>query len=102
MPKIEMNEESALIALVSYNKNPAFFILSNEVIDVSMKALEKQIPKKPIYSEFDKNELEEIIPYKAECPFCRYEFEFGTWNDENNHHCVCGQKMDWAMEKEKT
>ncbi len=60
------------------------------------KALkEKNTPKKPIYSNFDENELGYIIPYKAVCPICGHEFEFGTWNDEQNHHCECGQKLDW-------
>ena len=60
------------------------------------KALkEKSVAKKPIYSDFDENEAEEIIPYKAVCPICGHEFEFGTWNDEQNHHCDCGQKLDW-------
>jgi hypothetical protein len=56
---------------------------------------EKSAPKKPIYSNFDENEVGDIIPYKAVCPICGHEFEFGTWNDEENHHCVCDQKMDW-------
>ena len=60
------------------------------------KALkEKNEPKKPIYSDFDDNGNDEIIPYKAVCPVCEYEFEFGYWNDEYNHHCICGQAMDW-------
>ncbi len=57
---------------------------------------EKATAKKPIYSDFDENEDEEIIPYKAVCPVCGYEFEFGTWNDEQNHHCECGQRMLWV------
>ena len=61
------------------------------------KALkEKIVAKKPIYGDFDENEAEEIIPHKAVCPVCGHEFEFGTWNDEENHHCVCGQKLDWS------
>ena len=56
---------------------------------------EKAEPKKPVYSNFDENELGEIIPYKATCPTCGFEFEFGTWNDEENHHCECGQRMNW-------
>lgn len=60
------------------------------------KALkEKNVAKKPIYSDFDDNGDDEIIPYKAICPVCGNEFEFGYWNDEYNHHCVCGQKIDW-------
>ena len=31
---------------------------------------EKATAKKPIYSDFDENEDEEIIPYKAVCPAC--------------------------------
>lgn len=64
-------------------------------MEMAIKALEKQIPNKPIYSEFDDNGNDEIVPYKAACPICRYEFEFGTWNDEENHHCICGQSINW-------
>ena len=74
-----------------YEKAKRFYYAKEQ----SIKALEKQVPKKPIYSEFDDNGYDEIIPYKAECPTCGYEFEFGTWNDEENHHCICGQKIDW-------
>lgn len=69
---------------------------ANKAVDIAINALEKQIAKKPIYSDFDDNGYEEIIPYKAVCPTCGYEFEFGTWNDEHNHHCDCGQKLDWS------
>lgn len=65
--------------------------------DAAKKALEKQIPRKPIYSDYDDNGFDEIIPYTAICPICGYEFEFGTWNE--NHHCVCGQAMDWSDEE---
>lgn len=57
---------------------------------------EKATAKKPIYSDFDENGYEEIIPYKAVCPVCGHEFEFGTWNDVENHHCECGQRMLWG------
>ena len=61
-----------------------------------LKALkEKNEPKKPIYSNFDNNGNDEIIPYKAICPVCGYEFNFGSWNEEENHHCRCGQAIDW-------
>lgn len=69
----------------------------DDMFKITIKALEKQIPKKPIYGEFDNNGYDQIIPYKAKCPICGYEFEFGTWNDEENHHCVCGQKIDWNL-----
>ena len=65
-----------------------------------LKALkEKSEPKKPIYSDFDDNGDDEIIPYKAICPVCGNEFEFGSWNEEENHHCICGQKLDWQRKE---
>lgn len=74
-----------------------YFCLNDfTALEVAKTALEKQIAKKPIYSDFDDNGHEEIIPYKAVCPTCGYEFEFGTWNNEQNHHCDCGQKLDWS------
>jgi hypothetical protein len=66
-----------------------------DALDEFRELKEKATAKKPIYSDFDENEDEEIIPYKAVCPVCGYEFEFGTWNDEQNHHCECGQRMLW-------
>ena len=57
---------------------------------------EKSKAKNPIYSDFDDNGNGEIIPYKAMCPSCKNEFEFGSWNAEENHHCMCGQAIDWG------
>ena len=59
---------------------------------------EKSMPKKPIYSDYDDNGDDKIIPYKATCPVCEHEFEFGYWNDEYNHHCICGQVMNWEQD----
>lgn len=59
---------------------------------------EKSIPKKPIYSDYDDNGDDKIIPYKAVCPVCENKFEFGYWNDEYNHHCICGQAMNWEQD----
>lgn len=57
--------------------------------------IEKQIPKKPIYSDCDDNGFDEIIPYRAECPACGESVEFGKWNAEESHHCECGQAIRW-------
>ena len=66
-------------------------------VKVIKEALEKQIAKKPIYSEYEEDDDgENLIPTKAECPTCGHEFEFGSWNEEENHHCICGQKMSWG------
>lgn len=55
------------------------------------------MPKKPIYSDYDDNGFGDVIPYTAKCPVCGYEFDFGTWNE--NHHCICGQALDWSEER---
>lgn len=59
--------------------------------------LKLSVPTKPIYSEYDCFDEEDnlIYPTKAQCPNCKNEFEFGSWNDEENHHCICGQRIDW-------
>lgn len=90
-----MTESEALEELKIFPINCLDF-KENQALQVATKALEKQIPKKPIYSKFDDNGNDEIIPYKAICPVCKNEFEFGTWNEEENHHCKCGQKVDWS------
>lgn len=90
-----MNVSEAIEELKTFPINCLDF-KENQALQVATKSLEMQIPKKPIYSDFDDNGNDEIIPYKAVCPVCGCEFEFGTWNDEENHHCVCGQKLDWG------
>ena len=65
--------------------------------ELVIEACEKQIAKEPIYSDYEDNGFDEIIPHKAECPVCGNEFEFGTWNDEDSHHCYCGQRIKWIF-----
>lgn len=60
---------------------------------------EKATPKKPIYEDFEENEIGEMIPNIAKCPTCGCEFAFGKWNEIDSHHCICGQALDWS-EKE--
>lgn len=65
-------------------------------VQVAKMCMEKQIQKKPIYRDFkEDDEGEKMIPHKAECPVCGYEFEFGEWNDIDTPYCKCGQKLDW-------
>ena len=94
-----MTEQEALEALNSGCTDISKVQLASHI---ARKALEKQIPKKPIYSEFEEDDDgENLIPCKATCPICGNEFEFGYWNDEDNHHCVCGQLMDWTGPESK-
>ena len=78
------------LAITDYRQQiPEYY----EAIELAVEALEKQIPKKPIYSDYDDNGFGDVIPYTAKCPVCGYEFDFGTWHE--NHHCICGQALDW-------
>lgn len=61
-------------------------------------ALEKQIPKKPIYNDYGYNDFDEFLPNCAKCPNCGSEIPYGTWNYEDSHHCECGQALDWGEE----
>ena len=68
-----------------------------EACSMAIEALEKQIPKKPIYSDFDDNGFDEIIPHRAACPACGESVDFGKWNAEESHHCECGQAIKWGV-----
>ena len=77
--------------------------LTQEVIDLAISALKKQIPKKPRHIDknatFDGN-------WKRVCPACgRVLVERITTPEESypriyNHtpHCICGQAIDWEEE----
>ena len=58
-----------------------------EAIDVAIKALEKQIPKKP-YKDNENGVYE-----KDHCPTCHRSLF------PNDHHCECGQAIDWSDEE---
>lgn len=60
---------------------------ANKVIALACKALEKQIPKKP------KLDNDNGIYETEHCPNC-YRKLF-----PNEHHCQCGQALDWGDEK---
>lgn len=103
MSRIGLKEEAAKrviearnIAIKSIEENQQYSHIGTVEEFRSLK--EKSIPKKPIYSDYDDDGNDKIIPYKAICPVCENEFEFGYWNNEDNHHCICGQVMDWEQE----
>lgn len=83
--------------ILALNSNAYINMCTTEDMINAIKALEKQISIEPIYDEYDDNGIGEVVPYKATCPTCGYEFEFGYWNDIDNHHCVCGQAMYWSL-----
>lgn len=70
-------------------------ICDGEEMDVAIKALEKQIPKKPIIytNDIDKDRL-------ACCPVCDSNVDWtyeGFWRKGNPKYCKnCGQAIDWT------
>ena len=58
-----------------------------EAFQMSLQALEKQIPKKPY------KDNENGIYEKEYCPICHRSLF------PNDHHCICGQAIDWRDEE---
>ena len=58
--------------------------------EMAINALEKQIPKTPIKEDSGVNDYD--FDYK--CPNC------GAYIDKDEHHCECGQVIDWKSVKE--
>ena len=58
-----------------------------EARNMAIKALEKQIPKKPY------KDNENGIYEKEYCPICHRSLF------PNDHHCICGQAIDWSDEE---
>ena len=56
-------------------------------VEIAIQALEKQIPKKPY------KDNENGIYEKEYCPICNRSLF------PNDHHCDCGQKLDWGDEE---
>lgn len=57
-------------------------------IGIAIEALEKQIPKKPI------EDTEYIGWLIWRCPVCGTEV--GRVLEPLQHHCECGQRIDWS------
>lgn len=59
----------------------------NIALHKAIEALEKQIPKKPYIDN------ENGVYEKEYCPTCHRSLF------PNDHHCRCGQVLDWSDEK---
>lgn len=74
-------------------------------VQVAIKSLKKQISQKPI--RIDQNDVFDGN-WKKVCPNCgRTLIERVTTKEESypkihdyNHHCICGQTIDWKNEHE--
>lgn len=74
--------------------NEEFSDVYKEMCKLAIKALEKQVPKKPDY-EADGYADGELVYDYAKCPICGHDFEYGI-NDWECEYCSdCGQKLDW-------
>lgn len=63
-----------------------------DALNIAIEAIEKQIPKKPTESYDGYADGYPVIDYS--CPNCGREL------DDTDHHCICGQTIDWRIEVE--
>ena len=71
--------------------------LDLQAICIAKKALEKQIPKKPIEEEMD-NLWNGMSTFTLSCPHCSKQI-INVWSraDYRPHYCsICGQALDWS------
>lgn len=80
----------------------------NEMRDMVISALEKQMPKKPIENFYDEQDGDDWYDegYTYQCPLCE-ESEVGRhskgmfeWVYQMAHCEKCGQAIDWRCEDE--
>lgn len=89
--KLIRNEAEAIECLKS-NKPTSGYVMLQESIDVAIKALEKQIPKKP-------TEINDECGY-FECPTCGdLIYAEGARFKEHKYCLSCGRKLDWGDEE---
>ena len=89
--KLIRNEAEAIECLKS-NKPTSGYVMLRESIDMAIKALEKQIPKKPIVEYKNTNDCITEIEWK--CPICGTNYiELAPCGEWCNY---CGQKLDWS------
>ena len=68
-------------------KEASYERFGNDGVGIAIQALEKQIPKKPY------KDNENGIYEKEYCPICHRSLF------PNDHHCICGQAIDWRYEE---
>ena len=77
---------------IKYLENHGY--ISDDVKDIAIKALEKQIPEKPenkMYSFYPHSTL--LKNKYGKCPICKSD---QVWDE----YCAnCGQKLDWSEEE---
>ena len=77
-------------------ENAYINMCSAEEMNIAIKALEKQIPKKPIEKDIGKLKISDT----AFCPICDNPvIKDETDNYEQAYCCYCGQALDWSEVK---
>lgn len=88
----KITEKNAISILKTSKPRKGSYDRLQVAFDMAIKALEKQIPKKPLQIITDDNEYICMI-----CPSCR-QIAVAL----NAIHCWnCGQKLDWSEEDEQ-
>lgn len=89
---IKTNEEA--IDCIKKNKPTSGFYILQESVDMAIKALEKQVAKKPSF-EGDGYDPDGNLVYDTWiCPCCEKHYE------EYDYCPSCGQRIDWSEEQE--
>ena len=74
---------------IKYLENHGY--ISDDVKDIAIKALEKQIPENKMYSFYPHSTL--LKNKYGKCPICKSD---QVWDE----YCAnCGQKLDWSEEE---
>lgn len=61
--------------------------IHNEILNIAIQALQKQLPKIPLNQKYVNKELMGI------CPSCRLQWDVAFYQ----RYCSnCGQKLDWS------
>lgn len=96
--KLIRNEAEAIECLKN-NKPTSGYVMLQESIDMAIKALKKQIPKKPRKTDSYRGVLKKVYAYV--CPTCgNARLEKYMNERQNTVFCWdCGQKLDWSDEE---
>lgn len=93
---IKTNEEA--IDCIKKNKPTSGFYMLQESVDMAIKALEKQVAKKPSF-EGDGYDPDGNLVYDTWiCPCCEKHYEVDY--EEYDYCPSCGQRIDWSEEQE--
>ncbi len=93
---IKTNKEA--IDCLKKNKPTSGFYMLQESVDMAIKALEKQVAKKPSF-EGDGYDPDGNLVYDTWiCPCCEKHYEVDY--EEYDYCPSCGQRIDWSDEDE--